>query len=146
MEGTSCSVDIRAIRVIRGQEIRGSKKHTNHMKINLTGKADIVLDEVAYWPSPPPMNTQGGWPFTFELGAFVRDKRTHDRYGQIVGPSDVEGLWVVQFAHGGRVAPHENDLEPFTPSGAEHEAIRQAFKKFDLAVAEDRRRRPHLYQ
>lgn len=89
------------------------------------------------------MNT---WPFTFTLGEFVREKRNHERYGQVVGPSDADGCWVVQFAHGGRVAPHEDGLETFTPTGADCLRVKHAFAAFNEALAKDQRERPHLYQ
>ena len=83
------------------------------------------------------------WQFSFPVGAFVREKRDHNRWGQIVAPSDKPGRWIIQYAHGGRIEPAGDQIEMFQPNGAQVSRIRAVTAAYKAAVEEEKRANPH---
>lgn len=89
------------------------------------------------------MNDQN-WPFTFPVGAFVRDRRDKNRWGQIAAPSKVEGRWIIQYVHGGRIEMATDQLETFQPASGDHARMAASTAQYHAAINEDLRRDPHL--
>jgi hypothetical protein len=89
------------------------------------------------------MNHDPMWQFSFPIGAFVREKRDHKRWGQIVAPSESPGRWIVQYAHGGRIEPAGDQIETFQPNAAEVARIRAVTAMYKDRVEEEKRANPH---
>lgn len=82
------------------------------------------------------------WHFRFPVGAFVREKRDHNRWGQIVSPANSPGHWVVQYAHGGRIEPASDQIEEFRPTAAQIAQVRVSAQRYKDAVEAEKRANP----
>jgi hypothetical protein len=88
------------------------------------------------------MSNDPMWQFSFPVGAFVREKRDHKRWGQIVAPSESPGRWVVQYAHGGRIEPAGDQIEMFQPNAAEVSRIRAVTAAYKDRVEAEKKANP----
>ncbi len=88
------------------------------------------------------MSNDPMWHFRFPVGAFVREKRDHNRWGQIVSPANSPGHWVVQYAHGGRIEPASDQIEEFRPTAAQITQVRVSAQRYKDAVEAEKRANP----
>ena len=91
------------------------------------------------------MSNDPNWPFTFSVGAFVRDRRNHRRWGQIAEPSKNESWWVIQYSEGGRFEASTEQIETFRPTADDHAKMRVSFIRYKNAVDDEKRAKGELH-